>query len=356
MPYQRLFFSLLTAFFLATPSHADSSKPRIGMLLPLSSNYAAIGEENRQGVEIALEELGNPDFEVVYGDSRADPNQSISEYRRMSAMANLLGIYAFRGPVGMSINPLSNNDKLPLLGGVGNKLFAKQNPYAFQMWSSSEQEGQFLAEQIVKRGLQRVAFVTAQDDWPVSFSEGVRTALNNLNTKLVFDEEVNPSTTDFRALVTRLSTYNPDCIFVNVGLQQIGPLVRQIREQHLDSALFSNFWVNKPEVIEAAGTPGVEGVMYVEMTADLPMLKEQVMKRYGRTPSGATLSAYTATMMIGNAIKNGPENLDKESFYSALLEQKAIHTKNGEFPVIERFVQFPLRLLQITGSKAEGAR
>ncbi len=237
--------------FAADLPAQDRSAVRVGMLLPLSGSYASVGEDNRRGVEMALAEGGQMQLVPVYGDSRADPTQSINEFIKLVTVDHVAAVFAFRGPVGMAVSPLAEQHKIPLLGGVGNKDFTGGTSFAFQVWPRSDEEGAFLAEQLVKAGHRRVALWTTEDDWTVAVSDGIRAAGEELS--LVMDQSVLPSVSDFRTIAIQTKEKRPDAIVVNLGIAQIGPAVRQLRQLKIDALIYSNFFAGKPEVINAAG-------------------------------------------------------------------------------------------------------
>lgn len=100
----------------------------------------------------------------------------------------------------MVLRPLAERLEIPLLGGVGNKDFTSDSAFTFQVWPRSDDEGGFLAKQLVKVGHRRVALWTTEDDWPVAVSHGVRTAGEELS--LIIAQDVPPSLSDFRTLAT----------------------------------------------------------------------------------------------------------------------------------------------------------
>ncbi|MGE3756517.1 MAG: penicillin-binding protein activator [Pseudobdellovibrionaceae bacterium] len=342
----KLFIAIAILLAQSQISFAQSTKAKIGFLLPLSGQYAAVGIDNQQGIEIAKSEIDpSLQFDLIFADSKADPTQSVSEFKKLSEIDKVIGAFVFRGPPGMAINPLSLKAHLPLLGGVGNKDFALNNPYAFQLWVRSDTEGEYLATQIIEKGFKKIALITVQDDWPVAVSNGFISRLKELNTKLIFDQELLPTDVDFRSQISKLRQSNPDAIFLNIGLNQIAPFAKQLREQGVKAQLFSNFWAGKKEVITGAGEFG-EGMMFAEMATNLDDLKDKLKNRFNSSPSGATLSSYVATIFIAQSLK-GLSNPNPDTFYSSLLAQKEVRTRNGVFEIKNRFVQFPMALRAI---------
>ena len=136
-----LFFPCIT-FAAPTTDGESKNSVAIGALIPLSGDYAPVGDDNRKGIELALAESGeNSSVSVVFGDSRTDPKTAINELRKMVRTDGVLGAFAMRSPIGMAVNPVSKSLQIPILGGVGHSDFPKQNGYAWQMWSPSDYEG-----------------------------------------------------------------------------------------------------------------------------------------------------------------------------------------------------------------------
>lgn len=85
------------------------------------------------------------------------------------------------------------------------------------------------------------------------------------------------------------------------------------------------------------------------MSTNLENLKLELKNRFNSTPSGATLSSYVATILIAQALKDIKEP-DPVKFYQSLLLQKEVKTRNGNFEIKDRFVQFPMVLRVIKDS------
>jgi ABC-type branched-subunit amino acid transport system substrate-binding protein len=337
----RLSIGILASLFIVVsrPVFSENRTESIGMLLPLSGPYASVGADNRVGIDAALAERGSASgVSLVLADSHADPRQSVSEFRKLSESDGVLVVYAMRGPVGMAVNPLSRRAKMPLVGGVGNKHFTTGNEFAFQAWPTSEREGEFLAEQLELAGVKRVSIVTVEDDWPVAVSEELSLKAAQHGLSVAGEWRVLPTESDFRAIAGRLKTESADAIFLNVGIAQIGPFVKQVRDIGVKTQIYSNFWAAKPEVRSGAGDRLI-GVRYVEMRTDSPALPANA--------SGATLSAYVATHLILQARSQVEGALTRGSLFGALSAQREVRTEAGVFPIQERKIQFPLIVREI---------
>ncbi len=342
-----LFFAFLFPLFVFADDISNlSPRIKIGVLIPLTGSYAPIGVDNQQGIEVAKAELGSRSrIDFIIADNKADPIQSISEYKRLLLDPAIVGFFVFRGPPGMALNPLSRKDKISLLGGVGNQNFAEDNEYAFQLWPRADIEGAFLATKVHDRGFSKVALLTLQDDWTLAVLHGFREKFRSVSGTIVYDQEVLPNENEFRAHVAKLKSLDFDAVILNVGLNQTPTLAKQLREASIEKPIFSNFWAGKKEAITASAG-ALEGVMFVEMATDLKNLRANLISKFKSTPSGATLSAYVAALMLEHAAAD-LKIIDAAHFYDRLREVSEVETADGVFSVKDRLVQFPLTLRKI---------
>lgn len=336
---------------------AQSEHPKVGLLLPLSGGYASVGNDNRQGVEaaLALGKRSRP-FELLYADTMADPTTAVTEFRKLIDTSGVLAVYAMRGPVGMTLNPLSRSSIMPLLGGVGIPSFTESNPHAFQLWPTSTDEGTFLAEHLVAHGFQKLALLTAQDDWPVAVSNSLRAALKPAPLTIVFDQEIIPPETDFRSAVLQLNAKHIDVVFANLSIAQLGPFLKQAKALKFSGAIYSNFWVAKNDVVSVVGSAGVENVRFVEMDGEMPALRKLLAEKFGSEPSGATISAYAAILLLGQALGHSPPPNSPAELSAVLAEQREISTPDGPIPLVDRRAKFKLAMKVMRGGKPERDR
>jgi ABC-type branched-subunit amino acid transport system substrate-binding protein len=252
----------------------------------------------------------------------------------------------------MAINPISKAAGIPILGGVGNKDFTAMNDYAYQLWSTSEDEGRFLANVLKANRLMKVAVLTAQDDWPVAVSNALRARVKSNNGGIVYDQEYIPSESDFRTAIAGLKRKEPDVVFANLAINQLAPFFKQARELKVESVIYSNFWAAKKDVINAAGEENIEDVKFVEMNTALPSFQKTIAEKFRSTPSGATLSAYAGTLLLLQVVAKHPEANSSSSFNEALSKMREIETPDGPLTITDRRVEFPLIERTIRSGKA----
>lgn len=350
MNSRRIALSLIVSTFALAARPASSEPVRIGMLLPLSGAYQAVGADNQAGIAAAMKlGKGKDLISLEFADSKADPVSAVNEFRRLVDASGVVSLFAMRGPVGMAINPVAKSIKFPILGGVGDKRFAASNEYAFQLWPRSDEEGSYLAE-VISREHGKVALVTSRDDWTDAVSRGFRSRIGAGG--IIFDEEIEPSDTDFRTLLLKMKKKAPEAAVANLSLSQIGPFFKQARELGISASMFSNFWIAKKDVIQSVPEGVLDGVRFVEMDTNLPRFIEQLGSG---APSGATLTAYVATFLFMEAAAEPGAAASPAAFYDALRKQSSVVTPDRTFEIKDRCVRFPMSVRVMKGGKAESA-
>jgi hypothetical protein len=117
--------------------------------------------------------------------------------------------------------------------------------------------------------------------------------------------------------------------------------------------MYCNLWIAKKDVIESAGMDVLEGVRFVEMDTNVPSLRKFVLDKYSATPSGATVSAYAATLLLLQTLSSNSSISTREDLYAELLKQTEISTPDGAIPIVDRRVRFPLKEKILKNGKVE---
>lgn len=350
-------FLLGLTFFVCATVHSQpliqhSEKIKVGAILTLSGSFATVGEDCRRGIEAALNVAKARDkIDVVYADSKNEATTAVSELEKLSKIDRVQAVYTHRSTIGMAINPVSQRLQMPLLGAVAHKDFAQQNSFAFQVWSTSDEEGDFLVDRLKKLNYKKIAILSTEDDWTLAVSGRVRAGLLTSGIDVVFDQSVPPTDTDFKSLILRLKQGSPDAIFMNVVLPQIGPLVKQFRQADVGLALFSNIYVAKKDVMDALGPDALEGIRFVEVDTDLPSLNKELNLDLMLSPPGLTVASYLATLLLAQTVKESGEIHSAKEMYSALTRQTELRTPDYTYSVKDRYVKFPLALKVMRGGK-----
>lgn len=357
-------FSFLAMLFSAPllPAQSADEVFKIGVLTELSGAGAQIGQECQRGAEIALAGLtkdnhaGRFNVRLILGDTQDDAKATVSEFKKLIEVDGAETVIMSRSKTAMPVNPLSRQYKIPLVATAGHPALVASNPYAFRGYLNANNEGAFLAEKIFALGLRRVAAVTIQDEWNLAFSTAFGEQFKKLGGTIDFEETLLPGDMDFMTVISRVKRVNPEGVFCNLQLAQSGPFIRKLREQGVPAKLFSNYWLQKPEVQEAAGKEAIEGLMFNEVDSVRPKYLEYVKKLFpDKNSSPGTYICYVATASIIQALNNSQQPGSRKTFAESLLVLDKVTLLDDVIAVRDREVQYPQRMRVIRNGLVEDA-
>ena len=114
-------FTLMLALAPMRGAFGQANKPlKLGVLLPLSGPFSALGAYTREGLELYLREhnnqLGGRNVEVVYGDDTNNPQVGLTQLRRLVEQEHVDMLF---GPVAANVGaaavPFVNEHKMAMI-------------------------------------------------------------------------------------------------------------------------------------------------------------------------------------------------------------------------------------------------
>lgn len=282
---------LVTFYCLALVANAFAETSSIGALAELTGNFARFGEDCRRGYEIAQANSSST-ARVLFGDNQSDPKAAISEFHRLVTSERASILVTSRSPVGLALNPLSNQQHIPLIGIVGHPRFVSENPYAVRVFPSAGDEAAALAGYVESKGESKIAAISLEDEYFIGLRNEFEKKIGK--DKIVFSETVAPSEQDFSSLLVRIKSKYPTAILANVGPAQMAQLITKIHQTGLNVRVYSNFLAGSADIRKALGENG-EGVVFAELDYDKPEFLKAVAKRADGLPlSPLGYSCYVA--------------------------------------------------------------
>lgn len=354
-------FSLFFILFLMIPSLASGDEPpvTIGLMSELSGPYAPNGQACRAGYQVAIEHYNalkqsTHKLKFVYADSKGEAAAGVSEFKRLTEVEHALGIVVTRSQIGMALNPISKQKKIPLAGIVGHRDFVSANPYAFRVYPSVQREAAKLVEQLLQEKNLTAAVLTLEDEWTVSLSEEFEKRYTAAGGKILFSEKVLPGSADWSSLGVRIKQLNPQAIFVNLGAGTVGAALRKLHELDINSRKVSNFWAQHSGELETAGNAASEGLSFVEVNLNQAQFKA-ALKKFAADDNTMAIHyvCYAGATALIEAALNAPKLESPEDLFNSLNSLHALKLLDETVPVEERELIYQLQIKTIhQGKKA----
>jgi branched-chain amino acid transport system substrate-binding protein len=192
--------AVLAAFLaaaLSIPTWAqEAAKPiRIGLIFPLTGGSADMGNSARVGAQVAVEEINQVGgylgrkFELVVRDDKADNDTGLAHARDLVEKEKVDFTIGFCN-TGVAMKALdvfqSRKSVLMVTCATGTAITSKYPPadsYIFRMSARDSLQTQFLVDEIVKRGLSKVALLVDSSGYGDAGLKDLETALARAKLK-----------------------------------------------------------------------------------------------------------------------------------------------------------------------------
>lgn len=314
----------------ASWAQAQDEKIKVGMTLPYSGVYAALGTEIDQGFMLALDEAGMTDrFEIIREDTEAAPQVGVTKTRKLvleDEVDVLVGIVS-SGVLG-AVRDFVDSSQVPLIvSNAGNdeatgKACSKYiTRVSFSNGQVSRPLGKWLFDQGVKKVYAMAPDYAAGRQFVSAFAEAFKAAGGE-----IVGEDYTPfgQTQDFGPYLTKAKAANPDAVYVFYAGGEAINFVKQYDSFGIkaDIPLYGTGFLTSQLYLKAEGPAavGVVTALHYVPTLDTPENKAFVEAfgkvAEGRLPSEYAVQGYDTGRSLVEAVKAGAT--DRASITEAL--------------------------------------
>ena len=324
---KKLFLAAAAASLLAVTG--ASAQTKVGVLLPYSGTYAALGNEITLGFNMALEEAGRTgEFEIVKEDTEAKPPVGLAKARKLvleDEVDVIMGLVS-SGVLG-AVRDFVDGAEVPLIvANAGNDEATGENcsPYISRVSFSNRQVsgpmGEWLAEQGVKTAYTLAPDYAAGHQMVEAFTQKFTEGGGE-----VVGGEFTPfgQTSDFGPYLTNAKSSGAEALFVFYAGGEAISFVKQYGSFDLkeDLPLYGSGFVTSPLYVAAEGDAavGVIAALHYVPTVDNEINNEFVetyKAAQNKAPSEFTIQGYDAAKALMAAIDSGAS--DRASIAKAL--------------------------------------
>jgi branched-chain amino acid transport system substrate-binding protein len=227
------------------------------------------------------------------------------------------------------------NGVLVITPAATNPKVTERNMWnVFRLCGRDDQQGRLAGAIIAERfGGRRVAVIHDKSTYGQGLAEETRKAMRARGLKEILFEGVNKDDKDFAALTSKLKAINPDLVYWG-GLHDTGGLIlRQMREQGVNTTFMGGDGIVDEEFAAIAG-PAVEGTLMTfspdprTNPANKHVLDLFRSKR-GFEPQVYTLYSYAAVQVITQAAEESG-SLDPQKIAARMRSGKLFKTVVGD--------------------------
>jgi branched-chain amino acid transport system substrate-binding protein len=329
------------ALFAAVPgAQAQDKTIKIGALLPISGPGSYFGAQDKQGVELALEQLNKSGvngtkFAIQYEDSACSPLPASQAAKR------LLDQYKPDVIIGeecsdatLAIMPIIEEAKVPLLnaGSSALKITDPGNPYTFRIMPNEVMQGVDIATQAYnKLNARTAALLYENTNAGIGNARVFKDTFEKLGGKIVADIGFGRDVNDFTAIATRVAGLGKIDVIPTYTLEGQGLKITQALAQagvvkggDGASIQLGTIWL--PFGFEQKAGKAATG--YVRIVQFDPTDPRDAVKnfvtafkaKYNADPTHLNAHAYDQIMLIADVVKRGAK--DAQSIRDTLAQTK----------------------------------
>ena len=344
--------------------HAETSH-KIGAILPLTGRAALLGENVRNGMQMAIDDvnaaggINGRKLEIEFGDSKNDPKEGVSLMNKFTSIDGLPVVVCAMTPITAPLIPIAERNKTVLFATmVSSPEFANKSEYLFRCFTLAGTEVPPLATLAYgKLGMRKIVSLFVDDDFGKGYAERFKIEFEKLGGDMVNQLPYARGGSDFRNTIAKLKSLEADGIYLVGYDKAMGLIPKQIREMGITTPMLANASMATPAYLKIAGS-AAEGIVLMNFafstraprTEQGKRLVQQYKEKFGSTPLVLTVIGYDIVGMIVKSMQTGsgtPDDIRK-----GLLEIKDYEGVIGHLSVQEDGeVDVPLMPLIIRDGK-----
>jgi branched-chain amino acid transport system substrate-binding protein len=324
-----VFAALAVAGCLLAPGIAGADAVRIGIMCPLTGEWASEGIDMERVVKQladAVNQAGGLQagpfkgrtVELVTEDDAGDPRTAALAAQKLATA----GVLAVIGTYGSAVTEASQNilDEAGIVqigtGSTSVRLTEKGLPLFFRVSPRDDTQGGVAAKTLVAMQTKRIAIVHDNSSYAKGLAEETRKALQGGGPEIVFFDAITPKERDYNATLTRMKAIGPDIIFFTGYFNDAATLLRQKMEMGWNVPMLGGDATNNNDLVRIAGKEAAGGFFFlsppVPQDFDTPEAKrfmEDYRKKYSQLPSSVwSVLAGDAFKVIVGALEAGAQD------------------------------------------------
>ena len=337
----RASFAVALVAIAETPADAQD-KLKIGLISTLSGPPAVIGQQQRNGFNLGIKQLGGMlggrEVEVIVADDELKPDLAINKVRTMIERdkVDFLVGPVFSNILQVILKPVVDREAILISANAGPSSYAGKecSPNLFVTSYQNDQVHEVLGKHAQDSGLKRLFLIAPNYQAGKDAMAGFK---RDFKGEVVDEVFVPLGQLDYSAELTKIANAKPDAIFVFLPGGMGVNFVKQFRQAGLANTVtfLSAFTVDEgtlPAQQDAA--IGFFGGANWAPNLDNPENKQFVAayeREFGAVPATYAFQLYDTVMLIESALKEVKGNLADKDKVRAALRKADFKSVRGNF-------------------------
>ncbi len=193
---------------------AEPARPvfKIGIIAPLTGDFANIGQDVREGATLALEEHPTTSvrYQVFYEDSQNQPRLNNTAIQRLTSLNKIDVAISLWSPAANVVAPIAESTQTLHFTIAWDSKIVERYRWTLIYGPSMEGFAARVLEIFKAAGCKRIAVASSVHIGNNRVIAALKPLLKASSMELVFEEQLAPSERDFRVYLMRLAETHPD--------------------------------------------------------------------------------------------------------------------------------------------------
>jgi branched-chain amino acid transport system substrate-binding protein len=323
----------------------SGAKLKIGLLLPYSGTYAALGHNITDGMKLAASEhggkLGGREIEWKAVDDESDPAKAPANVNKLIAgeKVDILTGPVHSGVAMAMMQIVRQENVLTVVTNAGAQAITGTlcAPHVFRTSFSNWQVSYPCADVMVKAGHKKAALMF----WNYSFGQESMAAFKEGYAKaggtVVKEIAVPFPSTEFQANLSEIAALKPDAVFVFFAGAGAAKFVKDYADAGLQQKVplyGSGFLTEGVLAAQGAAAEGIQTTLHYADPLDNPANKkfrEAFKKATGRDADVYAVAGYDAVNALAQALDKVKGDTGAQKELIAALEATRLDSPRGRF-------------------------
>ncbi len=332
----------------AAPGHAQQAAPlKVGLMLPATGTFAALGTAIDNGFRLYVAEqggkLGGREIEYVRVDDESDPAKATDNVNKLIKRDNVdVIVGTVHSGVAMAMARAAKESGTLLIvpnAGAAAVTGPMCAPNIFRSSFSNWQPGYAMGEVAAKKGHKRMVTITwkyaAGDEAVQGFKEG----FEKNGGKVIKELNLPFPNVEFQALLTEIASLKPDAVYTFFAGGGAVKFVKDYAGAGLKKSIplyGAGFLTDGTLEAQGADADGLLTTLHYADSLGTPRdsaFRLAYVKAYKLQPDVYAVQGYDAAQMLSVGLAAVKGDVGKKAEFAAAVEKAKIDSPRGAFTV-----------------------
>ena len=344
----RIALAALTLACLATLGHAQQAKLKVGLMLPYSGTYTALGVAIENGFKLRIEEqggkLGGREIEYVKVDDESDPSKATDNVNKLIKRDNVdVIVGTVHSGVAMAMAKAAKESGtiliVPNAGAdavTGPMCAPNIFRSSFSNWQPAYAMGEVAAKQEKKKKAITITWKYAAGDESVNgFKDGFEKNGGQVTKQL----NVPFPNVEFQALLTEIAAAKPDAVYAFFAGGGAVKFVKDYAAAGLNKTIplyGPGFLTDGTLDAQGEAAQGMLTTLHYADGLNTPRdtsFRTAYAKAFKLQPDVYAVQGYDAAQMLGIGLAAVKGDITKKAEFAAAIEKTKIDSPRGSFSI-----------------------